>query len=57
MTEPAESPVKEWHLIPMDEINDHDHSDECWCEPEYQGEAPEGGPVWLHIALKDHTFQ
>lgn len=57
MTEPAESHVKAWHLIPMEEINDHDHSDECWCEPEYQGEAPEGGPVWLHIALKDHTFQ
>lgn len=57
MTEPANDDLSpgEFHLIPINEVADHD--EDCWCEPDYQGETPDGCHVYLHFSKTVRTLQ
>jgi hypothetical protein len=40
------------HIIPMDDLRDHEPSADCWCRPTLDDDfEDEGGDVYLHHAL------
>lgn len=43
----GETPPGGWHVVPMNDLREHDPSPECWCRPDEDGEVP---GVWRHHA-------
>lgn len=37
----------EEHIIPLEDLRDHDCSGECWCKPEEDDEDP----LWVHKSM------
>lgn len=38
-----------WHIVPKDDIREHDISSLCWCNPIMKDD--EHDPIWLHNSL------
>lgn len=38
----------EIHIVPLDDLRDHEPEPDCWCRPEEDVEEP---GVWLHNAM------
>lgn len=32
-----EHPYSDYHIMPINDLKEHDHSFYCWCSPEIQG--------------------
>ena len=41
--------VGDWHVIPLNDLKEHECSADCWCEPTLDDEAE--GLVYVHHSL------
>lgn len=39
-----------WHIIPLDDLREHEESKDCWCKP-YEDEQTLD--IWIHNALDE----
>ena len=41
-------PPQRWHVIPLDDLREHDCNPDCWCHPTPDDEDPQ---VWVHHSM------
>lgn len=44
-----DSEPENWHVVPLNDLREHEYSADCWCEPLLDDEA--GGLVYVHHSL------
>jgi len=42
-----------WHVVPMDDLRDHESSRHCWCKPTQDEEEP---TVWVHHSMDQREY-
>lgn len=40
--------TQRWHVVPIDDLREHEDSAQCWCRPSEDDEEP---GVWVHRAM------
>jgi len=40
---------KGWHVVPLDDLREHETNGSCWCKPTLDDEGAE--PIWIHNSL------
>ena len=40
-----------WHVIPEDDLMEHELSSDCWCEPELDDDGK--SVLWVHNSTND----
>jgi hypothetical protein len=40
--------LNRWHVIPRDDLRDHEDSADCWCKPQEDDETP---GLFIHNSL------
>lgn len=43
------------HVVPLDDLKDHDHTGECWCNPEPEYDNPV--MVYIHNSLDGRELE
>jgi len=38
-----------WHVVPLNDLREHETNGSCWCKPTLDGEGSE--PIWIHNSL------
>lgn len=39
----------DWHIIPLNDLREHEANGSCWCKPTLDDEGSE--PIWIHNSL------
>lgn len=40
-----------WHVVPMNDLRDHEPSANCWCRPTLRDDEETDGDVYIHHSL------
>ena len=48
--------MADWHVVPLNDLREHDETPECWCRPV---ESEEESSVWIHNSMdrREHTIE
>lgn len=49
MAEDRDTDADGWHVIPINDLKEHECSEQCWCAPTLDAEAD--GLVYIHHSL------
>ena len=58
MTNPAQIAAT-IHVVPLNDLREHDESDQCWCRPVEIFDATMDAPVIVHNSMdrREHTIE
>ena len=45
------TPPRDVHVLPIDDLREHEETRQCWCRPRLLQDAPEDAVVIVHAAL------